>query len=198
MDERLKIIAKSLGTERVRFDEDLSLYIYSNPKIKARCFYVATNNQELVRILDLAFELKIPFSILGAGTKFISQEGLKELVIKNRTSNIKLAGIKGKVGKEGIGVKEALVFTDSGVSLGKLNNFLSAQNLQKISGFSSQYSTVGGALFVDEVLQGLVEKITIWSGGEVLDTKVLDLNIQTDVILSSVFKVKAEEIPLLT
>lgn len=192
MDEKLKLIAKSLGEERVRFNEDLSVYTYSNLKVKAKCFFVATNNQELIKILDLALELDIPFYVLGGGTKFTLEDSFAGLVIKNRTSNIKLAGIKGKVGREGVGVEEALVTVDSGVSLSKLNSFLAAQKLQDVSGFSSLYSSVGGAIFVDIGLQEIAEKITVWSEGMVSDVISTSLDIQTDVVLSVVLKIKAK------
>lgn len=193
MDERLKLIAKSLGEERVRFDEDLSIHTHSGLKIKAKCFYIATNTQELIRILDLALELKIPFFILGGGTKFNLTSKTEGLVIKNRSSNIKLAGIKGKVGREGIGVEEALVSVDSGVSLAKLNLFLAKEKLSDISGFSSLYSTAGGAIFVDIGLQNAAEKITIWSDGVISEKAPKNIHIQTDVVLSIIFKIKAKQ-----
>ena len=190
MYDKFKLIAKSLGEERVRFDEDLSIHTHSILRIRAKCFYIATNTQELITILDLALELKVPFLVLGGGTKFNLNDQTVALIIKNRSSNIKLAGIKGKVGREGIGVKEALVLVDSGVSLAKLNSFLAAEKLQDISGFSSLHSTVGGAIFVDQGLQEAAEKITIWSQGIISDVISRELDITTDIVLSVVLKLK--------
>ncbi len=193
MDERLKLISKSLGEERVKFNEDLSSHTYLNQKVFAASFYIATTTQELIRILDLALELDTPFLVIGGGTKFSPQHKLiNGLVIKNRTSNIKIGGIKGKVGKGGIGVEEALVMVDSGVSLAKLNSFLATQNLRDLTGFSSLHSTVGGAIFVDLNLQELAEKITIWSEGMITDTTAANLDIKTDIVIFVIFKVKAK------
>lgn len=193
MDDRLKLIAKSLGEDRVRFNEDLSQQTFLKINALAECFYIATSTQELLKILGLAYELKIPYTILGAGTKFNSEAKLiKGLVIKNRSSVVKVAGIKGKVGKGGIGVEEALVTVDSGVSVAKLNDFLSAQGLKDITLFSSTHSTIGGAMFVDSTLQDLAEKITTWSQGMLSDILANDLTINSDVVISAIFKMKAK------
>jgi FAD/FMN-containing dehydrogenase len=97
-----------------------------------------------VEIIRIAQELKIPWQILGAGTKInLEQTGL---IVKNRTSNIKVSGVKGKVGAHGIGVEEALVEADSGISLGRLNKFLEQQNLLPLYFNSPAEATLGGSL----------------------------------------------------
>src|SRR5690349_14276111 len=104
MDNKAKLIVAQLGEERVKFKENLSYHTYTKIGGEAEFFYIATNQNELSGVLDLAFELKVPFLILGGGTKIIIPEGgFEGLVIKNRTSSIKISGIKGKVGKEGVG-----------------------------------------------------------------------------------------------
>lgn len=193
MNDRLRLIAKSLGEDRVRFNEDLSQHTYFKSAVVADCFYIVTSTQEFLMILDLAYELKIPYTILGAGTKFnFKSKQIQGLVIKNRTSNIKIAGIKGKVDKRGIGIQEALVTVDSGVSVSKLNVYLSAQGLKDITGYSSIYSTIGGAMFIDAGFQELAEKVTIWSQGIISEISIKELSIKSDVVISAIFKMKAK------
>jgi UDP-N-acetylmuramate dehydrogenase len=183
-----------LGAERVKENEPFSYHTYSKRGGPAEVFFIATNRKELIQILDLARELKINYFIFGGGTKImIADKGMKGLVVKNRTSGLKVGGIKGKVGREGIGIEEALIDADSGISMGKLNDFLKEQNLKEVMGISPQASTLGGAIFLDPVLQSLITKINVWDEGEVRDIEVLDLDRKKHIILGLILKIKAKE-----
>jgi len=194
MDEKIKLLISELGEERVKTGELLKYHTFSNLGGPAEIFYVATNQNELIKILDLAYELKIPYQIFGSGTKLmVSDKGLEGLVIKNRTSNVKIGGIKGKVGKDGIGIEEALIEADSGVSLGKLNEFLKEQKLKDITGFSSLKSTIGGAIFLDKELVDKTQQVKVWDRGDVMDIPLEELNRKNHVVLSVIVKVKSSE-----
>src|SRR6266542_3434036 len=118
MDDKIKLLTFALGQERVKLNEKLSYHTFSKLGGPAKAFYIATSQKELILALDTSLELKIPYLILGSGTKILpSKNGFEGLVIKNRTSSIKIGGVKGKVSAKGIGVEEALVEVDSGVSL---------------------------------------------------------------------------------
>ena len=125
MEDRYKLIAAALGEERVKYDERLIHHTYTKLKSRAEIFYIATTLKELIAVLDLAYELKIPYLVLGAGTKYLTKRAdIKGLVIKNRTTQIKIGAIKGKVSTSGLGIEEAQIEVDSGVSINKLNDFL--------------------------------------------------------------------------
>jgi UDP-N-acetylmuramate dehydrogenase len=191
-DAKLKLLTDTLSPERVKEQEKLSHHTFSKLGGPAQYFYIATTQKELINALNTAYELKIPFYLLGAGTKFlIPQKGFLGLTIKNRTSHIKVGGVKGKVGKNGIGVEEALVEVDSGVTLGKINEFLKSQNLKEIIGISSLHATVGGALFLDPVLIKLTQKITIWEQGDVFDISPEELKRNKHIIISAIIRIKA-------
>jgi UDP-N-acetylmuramate dehydrogenase len=193
MDDKIKLIIAEVGEERIKLDEQLSYHTFSKLGGAAQYFYIATTQRELIKIMDLSWELKIPYIILGNGTKLlVSEKGFSGLVIKNRTSAIKIGGIKGKVGKAGIGIEEALVEVDSGVSLNKLNEFLKEQKLKQIDSFSSLKSSVGGAIFLDKELQELAQQVNVWDKGAVSVILTEELNIRDQVVLSAVVKVKAE------
>ncbi|MBI3485793.1 FAD-binding protein [Candidatus Daviesbacteria bacterium] len=194
MDDKFRLVVRSLGDERVKLNEPLSFHTYSKLGGPAEAFYIATNQRELIRVLDLANELNLNFFILGGGTKvLISDLGIKGLVIKNRSSNIKIAGVKGKVGKDGIGVSEALVEVDSGVSIGKLNEFLAKNSLEEVTGYSALQSTIGGSIFLDLTLRSRTQKIKIWNYGSLHDIGLEDLRRENQVVLSVVFRFKAKE-----
>lgn len=192
MDDKYKLIIKSFGEERIKVGEKLAFHTYSKVGGTADCFFVATNQHELIKILDLAHQLELPFFIFGSGTKLlVSEQPINSLVIKNRTSRIKMAGVKGRVDKEGLGVEEALVEVDSGVSVGKLNSYLISQKLEEITGFSSLHSTIGGALFLDKALRERIQSIKIWEESIVSDIGVEELRNKDQIILSAIFKFKA-------
>lgn len=192
MGNNLDLIVSSIGKERFKFDEELKIHTFSKSKGKAQLFYIATTHRELIRILDAASDLKIPYFVFGNGTKLLINSTIKGVVIKNRTSVLKVAGVKGKISKEGIGVEEAFIEADSGVSLGKLNEFVKKEKLQEIDGFSSLQSTIGGAIYLDPLLRNATQSIKVWNDGEVMDIKLPELK-RDFVVLSVIFKFKAKE-----
>ncbi len=190
MDSKLKLLSDSIGKERFKFNESLKAYTFSKSQGGAECFYIATSVNELVKILDLSNELQIPIFLIGSGTKVLLSSQVKGLVIKNRADNIRIAGVKGKVGREGIGVESALVEADSGASLKKLNQFAKDNKLKEVDGFSSLTSTVGGSIFLDPLLREATQKIKVWFEGENLEIGLEGLKREM-VVLSVIFRFKA-------
>ncbi len=193
MEEKIKLVVESLGGERVKVQERIGPYTYLGKGGKALGFYIATSKRELINILSLLFELKIPLILIGGGTKILfDNRPINAFVIKNRSSLIKIAGIKGSVGKNGLGVKEILLEVDSGVSINKLNEYLSQQGFEEISGFSSMQSTIGGAIFFDLALIERTQKIKAWEGGEVFNIEHPELK-KSHIVISCVFKFKSKD-----
>jgi UDP-N-acetylenolpyruvoylglucosamine reductase len=192
MKDTLKLIEKELGDVRVKFDESLKYHLASGSAASAQCFYIATTIKELTDALDLTRELKIPFFLFGAGTKILISGDVEGLTIKNRTSGIKISGVKGKVSVNGIGVAEAMVEVESGVSLQKTNEFLKDQKLKQFNFPYIPNATIGGSLYVTPPLQDMVQKIKVWSEGEISDIEVYELK-STDIVLSVIIKVKAAD-----
>lgn len=191
MNEKFKIIERVLGSERVKLNETLKYHFKAGADAKAECFYIATTISELTQALDLAKELKVPFFVFGSSAKImLAQESLKGLIIKNRTSGVKVSGVKGKVSNKGIGVEEAMVEAESGVSLRKLNEFLKEQGLLMFEGGLIPEATIGETLDIDPKLKVASQKTKVWSEGEVFDIDILDLK-RTDIILSTILKVKS-------
>jgi len=192
MDNKLDLLKAALGEVRVKEGELIKYHTYSKLGGPAQYFYIATSQKELLLSLNTCYELKIPYFLIGSGTKvMISEKGLQNVVIKNRSTQIKLGAIKGKVGKDGLGIEEAQIEADSGVLLGRLNEYLRGQKLKEIEGFSSVHSTIGGALFLDPVLLDLTEIIKVWQDGEAFEIKPFELQKSKHVIISAILRVKA-------
>jgi len=194
MDSKLKLIIDSFGTDRFKFNEPLKNYTALNLGGPAKLFFIAFTTQELIKIINMCRELKLEYFLFGSGSKImISEQGFDGLVIKNRTKNIKTISVKGKVTKFGIGVEEALIEVDSGVSLSKFAEFIKSQNLLQ-EGFLGLPGTIGGNLFLSGFLQKAAKSIKILDSNSEIDEISADsLSIKKHIILSAVFRVKAKD-----
>lgn len=193
MDTKYKLIIDSFGIDRFRFNELLKDYTHLKLGGLAKVFFIAFTNSELIKIVKMCRDLKLPFFIFGAGSKIaISESGFDGLVIKNRTKNIKTVSVKGKVTKFGIGVEEALIEVDSGVSILKFGEFLQSQNLSN-NGFLGLPGTIGGNLFLSKFLQNTCKSIKVLdSASEIEEISADNLSLKRHIILSAVFRIKAK------
>lgn len=191
MDEaKKKLLESFLGAERLKHEERLTYHTLSKAHIVAECFYIATSQSELISALDIAYQLGIKLFVFGGGSKIVFRKGrIYGLVIKNRTGNIKINGVKGKVGRNGVGIEEAMVEVDSGVSIGRLNEFLNGQKLQKLPGLWADHSTLGGSIFLYPEAKLTATNIKVWERGDVVNKEIFELKKKTDVVLSVTLKV---------
>lgn len=194
MDNKYKLIIDSFGRDRFKFNEPLKDYTVLVSGGSAKIFFIAYTTSELVKIVRDCRQLKLPFFIFGTGSKImISDAGYPGLVIKNRTKNIQTISLKGKVTKFGIGVKEALVEVDSGVSVSKFCDYLDSQGLIS-QGFGDIPGSIGGSLFLNRFLQTKVKSIKVLDQVSVVDSISADsLNPRKDIILSAVFRISAKD-----
>lgn len=99
-------------------------------------FFEAKTIEDLIKTVNIAKKLNIPFFILGNGSNVLfSDFGYAGLVIKNSTSHIALM-------KE---TSQAIV--DSGVTLGRLIMELASNNLSGLEFLSGVPGTIGGAIY---------------------------------------------------
>lgn len=193
MDGKFKLIVDSFGKDRFKFNEPLKDYTALQVGGPARLFFIAFTTPELTKIIKTCRDLKLPYFIFGTGTKImISDNGFEGLVIKNRTKNIQTVSVKGKVTKFGIGVEEALVEVDSGVSISRFIEYLESQNLQSEQ-FYGIPGSIGGNLLLSRFLQNATKSIKVLDlSSEVEQTSALELSAKKHIILSAVFKIKAK------
>lgn len=194
MENKLKLIVNSFGEERFKFNELIKDYTALNIGGPADAFFIVFTTQELIKIITMCRQLKVPFFLIGTGSKIIlSDNGFNGLVIKNRSKNISIVSVKGKVIKFGIGVEEALIEADSGISIVKFSEFLSTQKLE-FGEFVNMPGSIGGNLFISNVLQSRSKSIKVLSrDGEVEQVLPKKLSLNKHIILSAVFNIKAQK-----
>ena len=192
MDSKLKLITDTFGKEKFKTDEPIADHTVLGVGGPARLFFVAVTPKEIIRIVTEARILKLPFIIFGTGSKLmVSDYGFDGLIIKNRTKNTSVVGVKGKVSKTGIGVAEAFVEVDSGVAINTLADFLRKQKLLA-DDFMGLPGSVGGNLFINANLQKDCKNIkVITQEGDVEEIEVQNLSLRKHIILSAVFKFKS-------
>lgn len=193
MDSKYKLIIDSFGSDRFKSDESLKDYTALGVGGPAKLFFMAFTLSELTKIINMCRQLKLSFFIFGTGSKImISDAGFDGLVIKNRAHHIKIASIKGKVSQLGIGIEEAYIEVDSGVSIAKFVEFLDSHHLVSME-FISLPGSIGGNLFLTKILQNRVKSIKVLNlRSQVEQITAHDLSLKKHIILSAVFKVKAK------
>lgn len=193
METKLKLIADTFGLDRVKFNQPLAEFTTLKVGGKASLFFIAFTQNELIKIITFCRDLKIPFFLFGTGSKMIiSDKGFLGVVIKNRTKNIKILSIKGKVGKAGIGVESATIEAESGLSMDSFTEFLDKQSLIS-EPFVNSSGSIGGNLFVNKNLQEKVEGLKILDEDENIEEIAIEnLSLQKHIILSAILKIKSK------
>lgn len=116
--------------------ENVPLKKYTTFKIggKAKYFFEAKTNQELVEALKAAKKMKMPFFILGEGSNvLVSDKGFSGLVIKLQTKNYKL--------------KTNYLWAQAGVSFATLVKETGKKGLAGLEWAGGLPGTLGGAVF---------------------------------------------------
>lgn len=195
MDEKLKLIVDYFGKDRFKFDEPLKNYTALGVGGPARLFFIAFSANELMKIVNTCRQLGVPYFLFGTGSKsMISDNGYNGVAIKNRTKNIQTVSVKGKVTKSGIGVEEAMVEVESGVSVNKLVDYLESQGLETTD-FLDVSGSIGGSLFLSCFLQNHLKSIKVLDQeSEITQIDIDMLDRKKHIIISAVFKIKAKKL----
>ncbi len=191
MDDGIKIITNMLGRARLKSDEPLKYHLNPDSELIASNFYIATSQKELIEILNICNDLKIPFNVLGSGQSLKTENKiLAGITIKNRANAIKLSGIKGKIGVNGLGIESALLEVDSGVSVQKLNDYLHSQNLAVLDVVDSFETTIGDSINSNSSLKNMVETIKIWEHGMLDEVSIIDY--KNEIVVAVILRVRAK------
>lgn len=133
-------------------------------------FAEAKTKEELVEAVRYAIEQKLPYLILGGGSNvLIGDLGFRGLVIKNRTSSVKIKGFAGGVDKGKVDLKEAIVEADSGVTANYLIRYTLDEGLAGLEDMLGLPGTVGGAVYNNS---HHLDKL--W-GDHIVEVEVVDL-----------------------
>lgn len=194
MDNRIKLIVDSIGSDRFKFNEPLKDYTALKIGGPAKVFFIAFTENDLLKIISMCRDLKVPYFLFGTGSKIaISDNGFDGLVIKNRTKNIQTVSVKGKVTKFGIGVDEVLIEVEGGVSMSKFTEYLNSEKLESEE-FEHMPGSIGGNLFVSRFLQNRAKSIKVLDPqSEIEKIAVETLRMREHIIISAIFRIKARE-----
>lgn len=133
-------------------------------------FIEAKTKEELVAAVRYAIDQKLPYLVLGGGSNvLIGDLGFRGLVIKNRTSSVKIKGFAGGVDKGKVDLKEAIVEADSGVTANYLIRYTLDEGLAGLEDMLGLPGTVGGAVYNNS---HHLDKL--W-GDHIVEVEVLDL-----------------------
>lgn len=133
-------------------------------------FVEAKTKEDLIEAVRFAIESKIPYLVLGGGSNvLVGDAGFRGLVIKNRTSSVKLRGFAGGVEKGKLDLKEAIVEADSGVTANYLIRYTLDEGLAGLEDMLGLPGTVGGAVYNNS---HHLDKL--W-GDHIVEVEVLDL-----------------------
>jgi UDP-N-acetylmuramate dehydrogenase len=120
--------------KKVKTDEQLAKYTTFKIGGPAKYFFIAQDNEDLVRAVTFAKKLKLPFYILGNGSNvLISDSGFNGLVILNKASDI-------------IFKKDNKVVADAGVLLADLINKTIDNDLTGLEWGIGIPGTIGGCV----------------------------------------------------
>ena len=193
METKLKLILDAFGKEKVRVGEEIAPHTSLKLGGYAKLFFVALTQHEIIKMVETVRMLKLPLIIFGTGSKImVSDNGFDGVVIKNRTKKISVVGVKGKVSKSGIGVEEALVEVESGVSTKNLVEFLKKQNLLS-DDIVNLPGSFGGNLFINANLQKRCKNIKVINqDGEIEQIEAGVLSLRKHIVLSAVLKLYAK------
>lgn len=111
-------------------------------------FVEVKTKAELVEAVRYALESKLPYLVLGGGSNvLVSDAGFRGLVIKNRTSAVKLKGFVGGGGRGKLDLKEAIVEAESGVTANYFIRYTLDEGLAGLEDMLGLPGTVGGAVY---------------------------------------------------
>lgn len=194
MEDHIKLLARELGEERVKTGVNLSGHMETRLGGVVEAFYIATTTRELVRVVKLCRELKIKYLVFGLGSKMaLSEDGFAGLAIKNRSDNLKIFGIKGKVSRAGIGIEQAFLEADSGTSIARLSEYSIGQGLGGFETVKLTPGTVGGSIHILPVLREKVHQVKVLTKSGIIKEKNLSEVTRDDIVLSVVFLLKAKK-----
>lgn len=133
-------------------------------------FVEAKTKDDLIEAVRYAIDSNLPYLVLGGGSNvLVSDEGFRGLVIKNRTSAVKLKGFAGGVEKGRLDLKEAIIESDSGVTANYLIRYTLDEGLAGLEDMLGLPGTVGGAVYNNS---HHLDKL--W-GDHIVEVEVLDL-----------------------
>lgn len=148
MANALEYLHKELGEHRVKTDELMSLHTTFKVGGPAQYYFEAETGEDVVKAVRTAITLNIPYLLFGGGSNLlVSDAGILGLVIRNRTKNIKVFSIAGKMVEDTLGADSKFVEADSGIAINYLVRYTIDEGLAGFEPYLGLPGTVGGAVW---------------------------------------------------
>lgn len=121
-------------SKRILKNVDLAPYTTFRIGGKAKYFFEAKSNNDIISLVNFCRKKKLPFFILGGGSNLlISDKGFNGLVIRNKSSKVE--------------IRENYIIADGGVILARLIQEAVSRSLSGLEYFVGIPGTLGGAIF---------------------------------------------------
>lgn len=148
METKLAQFIETLGEHRIKRDEPMALHTTFKVGGPADVYLEAETTDELIKAVRTAIELELPYFVFGGGSNMlVSDKGIRGVVIRNKTKNIKILSFTGKYAQGTKQVDEVYVEADSGIAMNYLVRYTIQEGLQGLECFLGLPGTVGGAIW---------------------------------------------------
>ncbi len=126
----------------------LSKHTYFRLGGPADYFVEVKTKTDLIDAVLYALNNNLPYLVIGGGSNVLFNDlGYRGLVIKNKTSGVKLRGFAGGVENGKVDLKEAIVEAESGVTANYLIRYTLDEGLAGLEEMLGLPGTVGGAVY---------------------------------------------------
>lgn len=147
METALKELEKTLGSNRVRQNEPMSLHTTFKIGGPAQFYTDVATIEDLKIAVTTARRLGFPVFILGGGSNvIIADRGIRGLVIKNNCRRFDVMRMSGRIKNQKIDVDRALIMAESGAIMNQLVRFAIDRGLSGLEYQLGLPGTVGGAV----------------------------------------------------
>lgn len=213
MDKKMQELQKIFGV-KIKLNEPMARHTTFKIGGPAEYYLEVDKIGDLIKAVNMAQKLNIPFFILGGGSNIIvSDKGVKAFVIKNNCRRFEVMSMIGKVKKGtsgfGIDVDWVLVFAEGGVIMNQLVRYCIEQGLSGLEYQLGLPGTVGGAIYMNSnfpkeqsfVGDNVYRAKLLTKTGEIKDVERSYFNFAYDksilqetgeIILSVTFRLKKE------
>lgn len=148
MDQKIKQFQEKNGVNKVKLDEPMSLHTTFKVGGPADAYYEAETVQDLVKAIKTAISLDLPYFVFGGGSNLlVSDKGIRGVVLRNKSKNIKVLSFKGKLKDGQKQVEEVYVEADAGIAVNYAVRFTIEEGLQGLEVFLGLPGTIGGAVW---------------------------------------------------
>jgi len=165
-------LAAALGSNAVRVNESLARHTAFRIGGPAELLAVAESSEALRQAVTLAWEHRVPYRVLGAGSNvLVSDAGIAGLVLLNRARSVAFPSLEDQVQHP----SEVRVRAESGASLSTVVRQCVARGLAGLEWAANIPGTVGGAVFGNagawggDVASALVQARVLEPGGAVTE-----------------------------